>query len=165
MSIGTQADKRLKAAIRLPAVLLGQGSAEFIETIKNSFDLQDTTDLTVVDQAFVKGDTMLYLRVLREAPLRGKELGKADGVMIMIGGTLTLQFDPKGELSSYTLDDSVEDSVIEAKIGLLKDLENDRIFFAEPGETVDTRKLTMEGKRFYIQANKTGRKYLHRVYL
>ncbi len=155
----------MQEAIRLPAVLIGPGASEFLQTVRVVFNLHDTSDLTIVDQAFVNDDTMLYLRFVREVPVRGKELGKADGVYIVVGGTLSLQFDSKGVLSSYFLEDEVEDSIVEEKNGLLKDLEKGRIYFAEPDEIVDPLKLKGDGKRFFIQVDKDGKKRLHRAYL
>ncbi len=164
MRIGTPADERLKAAIRLPVVLWGPGASQFLDSVKSSFNLQDVEDLTVTDQGFAEGDTTVYLSFIREVPIHGKELEEADGLIIKAGGTLILHFSSKGELVVYVLDDTAEATTAEEKKGVLDMVQTGRVYFAQPGETVDIDKLTQEGKRFYIQVDKNGKKRLHRVY-
>lgn len=165
MSAGTPADKRLKDAIRLPIPLTGQDYQKFLEDLKRNLGLADVVDIAVVDQAFTDVGTTVYLRFSRDVPLRGKELGEADGLVIISGGTLSLAFDRKGELSSYLIDENVQETIAEGKHGLIKELQSGRVYFARPDQKVDTRALTAQGKRFYVQVDKEGKKRLHRVYL
>lgn len=165
MRFGTPASQSLKAAIHLPVVLSGPGASEFLDSVKNSFNLHDVIDLSVTDQGFADGDTIVYLHFTREISIRGKELKEAEGIIIMVGGTLALQFDSKGELSSYSLEEPTEDSAVEGKQGLVKLLQSGTVYFATLGETVDTQRLIKDGKRFYVQVDKAGLKRLHRVYV
>lgn len=121
--------------------------------------------LTIADQGFAEGETTVYLSFVREVAIRGKELGKADGLLISAGGTLSLQFDSKGELIAYSLDDNTEDTAAEEKKGVLELVRTNGVYFAQPGETVNVKELIQEGKRFYVQVGRDGRKRLHRAYI
>ncbi len=149
----------------MPIALTGKGYQDFLEAVRGNLYLKDVVDLAVVDQAFTDSGTTVYLRFARDVILRGRELGEAEGVVILSGGTLSLVFDRKGELSSYTVDDNSEETVKEGKQGLLKELQRGRVYFASPKEKVDKVLLTQLGKAFYVQVDAAGKKRLNRVFL
>ncbi len=162
--MSTKANEELKVALKLPATLLGEGSEEFMNTIKRKFDLTDVVSIKVVDTAFEGKDTLLYINFVKNVPIQSPELQEANGVVVELGGTLTLRFDERGELDSYVLDYQEKAGVEEAKTGLVGLMKTGNIYFARPGEKVDISGLIRQRVKFYIQEDDQGRKRLHRVF-
>ncbi len=162
--MSTPASDVLKATIRLPVTLSGEGSREFLDSVKRAFDLNDVIRIRVVDTAFEGKDTLLYLNFAKELLLEGPELGQASGVMAELGGMLTLRFDEAGELDSYVLDYQEKAGIDESKSGIIGLMKSGDIYFAQPGEEVDISALMRRRIKFYMQQDDQGRKRLHRVF-
>ncbi len=159
-----QADDRLKSLIKLPIVLHGKGSGEIFDVIKKYFQLDNVLEINITDQIFEDGKTKLLINIIQEVQLEGKELGEASGLMTPFGRNLTLFFDTAGELSAYEIDDLAAEGVERRKFDVKKLIENGEVYFAEKGEKIDVSKLISERKRYYVQVNEQGKKYLNFVY-
>jgi hypothetical protein len=156
---------QMKAAIRLPVTISGSGSEEFLILVKREFHIEDTKSIRIVDSAFDGRDSLLYLSFVRDASLKGKELREAEGLVVELGGTLTLRFDSAGTLDSYFLNDSLDSGIEETKSGVIGLMNQGKIYIAQPGEKVDVSKLVREGIPFYMQEDLEGKKRLFRAYV
>jgi hypothetical protein len=145
-------------------VLSGTGASLFLGTVKRAFNLQSVVDMNIADQAFDGKDTLLYLSFVRDVAIEGKELKEASGVVVQLGGNLTLRFDSKGELLSYDLEDLLQDGINEEKAGIVGLIRSNAIYFAKPGEKIEVPKLIRQRQRFYIQVDNEGKKRLYKAY-
>ncbi len=159
------ADQGMKSAVRLPLVLQGPGAESALEAIRLAFDLGETLSMSVTDQVFRKGETLLYVRYVREVALEGKELKEADGTIIQMPGSLTLRFDSKGVLKSFTKADIGVQALKSQKEELLRLMAAGRVYFAAPGEEVNVAQLNAAKKDFCIWQDQDGKKRLKKVYV
>ncbi len=157
--------QEMKDAVRLPIVILGDDSEVFSSLIKREFKLDDAKKIIVVDSVFEGDDTLLYLSFVRDVAIVGTEMREASGLVVELGGTLTLRFDKKGELVAYSMNDQQGAGIQETKTGVIGLLNEGKIYFAKPGEKVDVSKLARERIPFYMQEDNDGTKRLFRAYV
>ncbi len=162
--MSTPADAKMKEMVRLPIPLQGAGLVSYVETVKQAFGLGDVSGMTLTDQAFVKGDTLVYFSFTKEVTLAGKELGEASGALTSLVGNLTLRFDGKGELGSFTLEDVSKEEIESQKASLVALIGKNQVYFAEPGEAIDISKLISMDRDFYVQVDEQGKKRVHRAF-
>ncbi len=158
-----KADDRLKSAVKLPVTLFGEGSTEFLSTMRSEFHLGKARSLEIVDQAFEDGNTLLFLRFTEDTILRGTDLGIADGVAVEIGGTLTLRFDSKGGLDSYDLEQTSEKDLAAERKEFVTMVSAGMVHLAGRNEAVNPRRLVENGKTLYIQEDGMGILRPHRI--
>ena len=162
--MSTPADSEKKSLIRLPIPLKGAGLVSYIETVKRAFGLEGVLDMTLTDQGFIKGDTLVYFSFTKEVTLAGAELGEADGVVTDFVGNLALCFDSGGELRSFNLRDVTKKHIEDQKASLVSLLRKEQVYFAKPEEAIDIPKLMSKNQEFYVQANEQGIKRVHRAF-
>ncbi len=113
--------------------------------------------------AFEDGNTLLFLRFTADAILRGADLGVADGVAVEVGGTLTLHFDSKRELTSYDLEETSEKDLEAERREYVTMVQGGMVHLASRNETVNPQRLVENGKTLYIQEDGMGIRRPHRI--
>lgn len=157
------ADGHLRSAVRLPLPLYGEGTSEFLSVIRSEFHLGKAGSLEIVDHAFEDGNTLLFLRFTQDAILRGADLGVADGIAVEVGGTLTLHFDSKGEITSFDLEETSEKDLEAERREIVMMVQGGMVHLASRNEVVNPQKLVENGKTLYIQEDRMGILRPHRI--
>jgi hypothetical protein len=160
-----EADERQRGALRLPVILHGPGADGYFSSVREAFGLQEAEDLVVVDQAYTQAGTSIYMNFTRNFRITGDELAGANGTVVTLGGTLTLNFDTEGALVSYDLRDVAQSSVEGVKRSLVDLVKNDEIYYLMPKELPDIENLVAMGKRYYLRWDEAGNKRVETAYV
>lgn len=123
------------------------------------------TELRVVNVAKTARGTQIDFAYTQEIRLDDDALTDAAGVCVNVSAHGTLKFDARGKLVSHRIETTDPRQLRAMTDHLSKLVANGQIYFAKPGETIDTEMLRQQGKPWYVEQDADGNKYLKRAWM